>query len=141
MRWSRSSREELQAKTGAPLAFAPDCKVLTAPPIAIGKEYLVMPGLDPGIHALFREEVDCRVKPGHDEEGDMNFIEANGVSLRYAVEGSGKPLVLIHEMGGRWKAGSLRRAARSRPSGASSATTRAARASRRKSAARSRSTR
>ena len=30
----------------------------------------------------------------------MNFIEANGVSLRYAVEGSGKPLVLIHEMGG-----------------------------------------
>src|SRR5262245_53997518 len=30
----------------------------------------------------------------------MNFIEANGVSLRYAVEGSGKPIVLIHEMGG-----------------------------------------
>src|SRR5258705_10162159 len=30
----------------------------------------------------------------------MNFIEANGVSLRYAVEGSGKTLVLIHEMGG-----------------------------------------
>ena len=30
----------------------------------------------------------------------MNFIEANGVSLRYAIEGSGKPLVLIHEMGG-----------------------------------------
>ena len=30
----------------------------------------------------------------------MNFIEANGVSLRYAVEGSGKPVVLIHEMGG-----------------------------------------
>jgi 3-oxoadipate enol-lactonase len=30
----------------------------------------------------------------------MNFIEANGVSLRYAVEGHGKPLVLIHEMGG-----------------------------------------
>jgi 3-oxoadipate enol-lactonase len=30
----------------------------------------------------------------------MNFIEANGVSLRYAVAGSGKPLVLIHEMGG-----------------------------------------
>lgn len=30
----------------------------------------------------------------------MNFIEANGVSLRYAVQGSGKPLVLIHEMGG-----------------------------------------
>ena len=30
----------------------------------------------------------------------MNFIEANGVSLRYAVQGSGKTLVLIHEMGG-----------------------------------------
>src|SRR5436305_9369673 len=30
----------------------------------------------------------------------MNFIEANGVSLRYAVEGAGKPVVLIHEMGG-----------------------------------------
>ena len=30
----------------------------------------------------------------------MNFIEANGVSLRYAVEGRGKTLVLIHEMGG-----------------------------------------
>ena len=32
------SREELQAKTGAPLTFAPDCKVLTAPAIEIGKE-------------------------------------------------------------------------------------------------------
>src|SRR6266496_202466 len=30
----------------------------------------------------------------------MNFTEANGVSLRYALEGSGKPIVLIHEMGG-----------------------------------------
>ncbi|MEJ0075057.1 MAG: alpha/beta hydrolase [Alphaproteobacteria bacterium] len=30
----------------------------------------------------------------------MNFTEANGVSLRYAVEGAGKPVVLIHEMGG-----------------------------------------
>src|SRR5438270_9991330 len=30
----------------------------------------------------------------------MNFIEANGVSLRYAMEGSGEPIVLIHEMGG-----------------------------------------
>ena len=30
----------------------------------------------------------------------MNFIEANGVSLRYAVEGTGQPLVLVHEMGG-----------------------------------------
>lgn len=30
----------------------------------------------------------------------MNFIEANGVSLRYDVQGSGRPLVLIHEMGG-----------------------------------------
>jgi 3-oxoadipate enol-lactonase len=30
----------------------------------------------------------------------MNFIEANGVSLRYIVEGVGKPIVLIHEMGG-----------------------------------------
>src|SRR3954471_9410735 len=30
----------------------------------------------------------------------MNFIEANGASLRYAIEGSGKPIVLIHEMGG-----------------------------------------
>src|SRR5215213_2831752 len=30
----------------------------------------------------------------------MNFTEANGVSLRFAVEGAGKPVVLIHEMGG-----------------------------------------
>ena len=30
----------------------------------------------------------------------MNFVEANGVSLRYAVEGVGPPVVLIHEMGG-----------------------------------------
>jgi len=30
----------------------------------------------------------------------MNFIEANGVSLRYEVEGTGKPVVLVHEMGG-----------------------------------------
>lgn len=29
------SREELQAKTGAPLTFAPDCKPLLAPPIAL----------------------------------------------------------------------------------------------------------
>ena len=29
------SREELQARTGAPLNFAPDCKPLTAPPIAL----------------------------------------------------------------------------------------------------------
>src|SRR5712691_7631180 len=37
----------------------------------------------------------------------MNFIEANGVSLRYAVEGSGKPIVLIHEMGGTLESWSL----------------------------------
>ena len=30
----------------------------------------------------------------------MPFIEVNGVSLRYDVQGDGKPLVLIHEMGG-----------------------------------------
>jgi len=29
------SREELQQKTGAKLAFAPDCKPLIAPPIAL----------------------------------------------------------------------------------------------------------
>jgi 3-oxoadipate CoA-transferase beta subunit len=29
------SREELQAKTGAPLSFAPDCRPLSAPPIAL----------------------------------------------------------------------------------------------------------
>ena len=29
------SRDELQAKTGAPLTFAPDCKPLIAPPIAL----------------------------------------------------------------------------------------------------------
>jgi 3-oxoadipate CoA-transferase beta subunit len=28
------SREELQARTGAPLTFAPDCRTLTAPPLA-----------------------------------------------------------------------------------------------------------
>jgi 3-oxoadipate enol-lactonase len=37
----------------------------------------------------------------------MNFIEANGVSLRYAVEGAGKPIVLIHEMGGTMESWSL----------------------------------
>src|SRR4051812_47486308 len=37
----------------------------------------------------------------------MNFIEANGVSLRYAVEGAGKPMVLIHEMGGTMESWSL----------------------------------
>lgn len=37
----------------------------------------------------------------------MNFIEANGVSLRYAVEGNGKTLVLIHEMGGTMESWSL----------------------------------
>src|SRR5438128_351622 len=37
----------------------------------------------------------------------MNFIEANGVSLRYAAEGAGKPIVLIHEMGGTMESWSL----------------------------------
>ena len=37
----------------------------------------------------------------------MNFIEVNGVSLRYDVQGSGKPLVLIHEMGGTMESWSL----------------------------------
>jgi len=37
----------------------------------------------------------------------MNFIEANGISLRYAVEGAGKPIVLIHEMGGSMESWSL----------------------------------
>ena len=68
----------------------------------------------------------------------MNFIEANGVSLRYAVEGAGKPIVLIHEMGGSMESWGLVAPDPRRPSGVSSATTRAARASRRKSAARSR---
>jgi hypothetical protein len=26
----------------------------------------VMPGLDPGIHLVFEEWMDCRVKPGND---------------------------------------------------------------------------
>ncbi|MEA2930782.1 MAG: 3-oxoadipate enol-lactonase [Hyphomicrobiales bacterium] len=30
----------------------------------------------------------------------MSFIDINGVSLRYDVQGAGKPVVLIHEMGG-----------------------------------------
>src|ERR1041385_7981492 len=37
----------------------------------------------------------------------MSFIEANGVSLRYAVEGAGQPIVLIHEMGGTMESWSL----------------------------------
>ena len=37
----------------------------------------------------------------------MNFIEANGVSLRYTQEGAGKPVVLIHEMGGSMESWSL----------------------------------
>jgi len=37
----------------------------------------------------------------------MNFIEANGVSLRYSVEGAGRPIVLIHEMGGTMESWSL----------------------------------
>ena len=65
----------------------------------------------------------------------MNFIEANGVSLRYAVQGSGKTLVLIHEMGGTMESWGLRGAAAVGASAASCATTRAARASPRRSAA------
>ena len=30
---------------------------------------IVMPGLDPGIHLSSEGEMDCRVKPGNDEEG------------------------------------------------------------------------
>jgi 3-oxoadipate enol-lactonase len=30
----------------------------------------------------------------------MSFMDVNGVSLRYDVQGAGKPIVLIHEMGG-----------------------------------------
>jgi 3-oxoadipate enol-lactonase len=30
----------------------------------------------------------------------MNFVEVNGVSLRYDVQGAGRTIVLIHEMGG-----------------------------------------
>lgn len=30
----------------------------------------------------------------------MNFMDVNGVSLHYAVEGAGRTVVLIHEMGG-----------------------------------------
>jgi|SRR4051812_14868770 3-oxoadipate enol-lactonase len=37
----------------------------------------------------------------------MKFIEANGASLRYMVEGIGKPIVLIHEMGGTLESWSL----------------------------------
>jgi 3-oxoadipate enol-lactonase len=37
----------------------------------------------------------------------MNFIEVNDVSLRYAVEGQGKTIVLIHEMGGTLESWSL----------------------------------
>ena len=36
----------------------------------------------------------------------MNWIEVNGISLRYELTGSGKTtLVLIHEMAARWIAG------------------------------------
>ena len=45
----------------------------------------------------------------------MNFIEVNGVSLRYTVEGIGKPIVLIHEMGGTLESWGLRRAAAGEP--------------------------
>ena len=37
----------------------------------------------------------------------MTFTEANGISLRYAAEGAGKPVVLIHEMGGSLESWSL----------------------------------
>ena len=30
----------------------------------------------------------------------MSFMDVNGVSLRYDVQGAGRPIVLIHEMGG-----------------------------------------
>jgi len=65
-----------------------------------------MPGLDPGIHvfSVSLKTWMAGTSPGHDdgesENETMNFIEVNGVSLRYDVQGSGKPLVLIHEMGG-----------------------------------------
>jgi len=73
-----------------------------------------MPGHSPsktGVNALMSghprlsscpiEDVDGRVKPGHDDgERQMSFMDVNGVSLRYDVQGTGRPIVLIHEMGG-----------------------------------------
>jgi hypothetical protein len=37
-----------------------------------------MPGLDPGIH-LFRKTMDCRVKPGNDDEEEGVALNRNGV--------------------------------------------------------------
>ena len=50
-----------------------------------------------GLQAATAPADRCWTRSRHES---MNFIEANGVSLRYAVEGAGKPMVLIHEMGG-----------------------------------------
>ncbi len=66
------SREELQAKTGAPLAFADDCKALKTPAIRGG-------GL----------------KPNHELRRSQRRIACDTSS-----RASGKPIVLIHEMGG-----------------------------------------
>jgi 3-oxoadipate enol-lactonase len=61
-----------------------------------------MPGLVPGIHVLLaaRKTWMAGSSPAMTKGGNMSFIEVNGVSLRYDVQGAGKPVVLIHEMGG-----------------------------------------
>ena len=67
------TRAELRERTGAPLTFAPDCRTL-APR-------------------------RCRIRTRSIRP--MDFIEVNGVGLRYELSGSGeRTVVLIHEMGG-----------------------------------------
>ena len=107
------SREELQGKTGAPLDVRAGLQAAhRAADRGGGVKEFVDGRACPGHPRLCTKEgVDARPSgrirpvcdglwPGMAQGMDMNFIEANGVSLRYAVQGSGKPLVLIHEMGG-----------------------------------------
>ena len=71
----------------------------------------------------------------------MAFMDVNGVSLRYDVQGAGKPIVLIHEMGGTLESWGLVAPLLASHAQGRFATTRAAWVSRRRSAAPSRSTR
>ena len=65
----------------------------------------------------------------------MNFIEVNGVGLRYELSGSGeRTVVLIHEMGGRLESWDQVAPRARRRAGACCATTRAAPGCRRRSA-------
>ena len=53
-----------------------------------------MPGLDPGIHVFAvgsKQDVDGRVKPGHDEEHASARFDAPSDPLLYSANDNNKP--------------------------------------------------